>query len=72
MTTFERYMLTQAIPALGLPGLPDDATDAQLWERASIIGYGDLADRTEEGLTALCKLLGVLPSTYEERKMVIR
>ena len=66
MSGFERFMLSLAVPSLGLPAL-DNPTDDDLRERAAEIGYGELAPRGEGNLRALMIVLGVLPGTYEER-----
>lgn len=73
LTNFERHLLAQPIPALGLPGLPDDADRIDFAERAHEIGYGDgeLAPRGEDNLLALFKVLAVLPSNFQERLSVI-
>jgi hypothetical protein len=61
-------MLAQPIPDMALPELKLD-DDISLCERAAEVGYGDgeLAPRGEGNLRALYCILGVLPSTYEER-----
>lgn len=72
LTAFERYMLAQPIPALGLPALTDDASDIDFVERAFVIGYGGLAPRGEDNVIALFKVLAVLPSSEEERLQQIQ
>ena len=73
LTDFERHMLTQAVPSMALPEL-ENPTEIDLWKRAEAVGYGDgeLAPRGEGNLRALYMILGVLPSTYEERLAVCR
>ena len=73
LTDFERYLLAQAVPSLALPELRDP-TEIDLWERAEAVGYsnGELAPRGEGNLRALYMILGVLPSTYQERLAVCR
>ncbi len=54
-TPFERYALSVAIPSCELPALPDNATDAQLEQRAEEISYDLLRD--DEGERGLAKSL---------------
>ncbi|HLV95233.1 MAG TPA: hypothetical protein VKS44_08595 [Candidatus Acidoferrales bacterium] len=72
LTDFETYCLHLAIPSLCLTELADAATDAQLRERAVAIGYDDeFCQRGEDNLKSLLMLLGVLPSSEEERFLLI-
>lgn len=61
----ERYLLAMEIPSLALPAI-EAPTDIDLHERAHEIGYPD--EVTPRGqLLAYYKILGVVPSSFEER-----
>jgi hypothetical protein len=71
MTHFERFILAQPVPDLGLPALKHPS-DVDLAERASILLYGDgqLYERGEESLRKLAIAVGILPGSPEEIKAV--
>jgi hypothetical protein len=55
------------VPSLQLPAL-ESPTEKDLTRRAFEIEYGDgIFARGEKNLVALMKVLGALPSTYEQR-----
>jgi hypothetical protein len=62
----EIHLLHQAIPSLDLPGLNFPADEIALRERAAAIFYGSEVYPLGEIVT-LYKLLGVIPSSLEER-----
>ncbi len=65
LTEFERHMLAQAVPELGLPEIIT-TDDVGLWERAWILNYGHFVPRGEENLRRLAITAGILPSSEEE------
>ena len=68
LTNFERYILMQEVPTLGLPQLPGNASDVDLFERAWILGYGPGShiSRGDENLRRLAITVGVLPGSKSE------
>lgn len=72
LTDMERHTLRVAVPALDLPELPETASDIDLFERAHALGYGEIAPRSEPGLRALLKILGVIPTRESERFDLIK
>lgn len=71
-TDFEKHMLSLAIPSVGL-GACESFDDEALQAKAEILGYGDpdFCKRGEGNLRALFMVLGVLPSSFEERMAVV-
>jgi hypothetical protein len=68
----ERTLLAMAVPSLGLPAL-ETPTERDLAIRAFEIDYPDEVTPRGEGiLTAYMKILGAIPSTYEERLKLIQ
>ena len=65
-TNFEKYCLSQRVPSLDLPSLTNDASDAELYRRARLIGYGSLCRLgDEDGLVKILQLLRVLNFSEE-------
>ncbi len=61
MTDLEKYALRFPVPFLGLPALPEDATDADYEARAKEISYDLLKDSEgESGLVATLQILGAI------------
>lgn len=67
LSSFERYILSRAVPSLNLPAL-SESCDASLIERAWILGYGPRGSvaRGEENLRKLAMVVGILPASTEE------
>ena len=65
LTNFERYILAQPVPSLGLPAL-DGASDVDLHERGFLLGYGHWVPRSEENLRRLAMVVGILPASEDE------
>lgn len=65
-TNFEKHLLSQACPSLDLPPLPDNASDVDYAERAAKWQL----DATDD-ILSWAKILGVVPSNYEERLELI-
>jgi hypothetical protein len=66
----EIHLLHQAIPSLDLPDLKFPADEIALRERAATIFYGSEVYPLGEIVT-LYKLLGVIPSSLEERLSLV-
>ncbi len=61
-TDCEKYALRFPVPALELPALPDDATDADYEQRALEISYDIIRDSEgERGLVATLQRFGAIP-----------
>jgi hypothetical protein len=70
-TEHEKSLLSLAIPSLALPAL-ESPSDRDLNIRAFEIDYPDeVTRRGDKNLEAYMKILGALPSTYEERLKLI-
>ena len=65
LSSFERFVLSQPVPSLGLPAL-HDAGDVALHERGWILGYDHWVARGEENLQRLAMVVGILPASEEE------
>jgi hypothetical protein len=67
----EKKLLTLAIPALGLPALKNP-TRTDLFVRAFELDYpDDVTPRGEKILENYLRILGAIPSTYEENLKLI-
>ena len=70
-TDKERMLLALAVPSLGLPAL-ESPTERDLAIRAFDIDYPDeFCPRGESNLVAYMKILGAIPSTYQERLQLL-
>ena len=67
----ERKLLALAVPSLGLPAL-EAPTERDIAIRAFHLDYPDgFCPRGKKNLERLMKLLGALPSTFEERLAIV-
>jgi hypothetical protein len=65
-------VLSLPVASLELPAL-DRPSDEVLARRAQVVGYGrdGLVERGEDNLVSLMMILGVIPSSQEERRELI-
>lgn len=72
VTPFERFFLSQPIPALGYPGLPDSASDIDVLERGWLLGLGHWIPRSDENVRRMAMIVGILPASEQEIRTLER